>query len=78
MTDRFQMTIDDINSPMPDRDLACAAYLRDSVEALIAAALAAGWSADEVDNALLGLVQDRIADSRDRAVLDGMPDQREH
>ena len=63
------MTNNDRQFPTGDRDLDCAAWLRDGVDALIATALAAGWSEDEVGNALLSLAQDRITEARDNAVL---------
>jgi hypothetical protein len=47
-----------------DRDLECEASIEAEFEALIGRALAAGWSEDEVANALLSLAQNRIEDSR--------------
>ena len=52
-----------------DRDVDCAAYLRVGFDRLIADAMAAGWSADEIGNALLGLAQDRVTSARDDALL---------
>jgi len=47
-----------------DRDLDCEASIESEFDALIARALAAGWSEDEVANALLSLAQTRIEASR--------------
>ena len=44
-----------------DRDLDCSTYLEAGIEGLVVKALAAGWNEDEISNALLGLVQDRIS-----------------
>jgi hypothetical protein len=47
-----------------DRDIDCEASIEADFEALFDRALAAGWSEDEVANALLSLAQSRIEDSR--------------
>lgn len=53
-----------------DRDIDCEASIEAEFEALIDRALAAGWSEDEVANALLSLAQDRIEASRADAFVD--------
>jgi len=47
-----------------DRDIECEASIEADFEALIDRALAAGWSEDEIANALLSLAQNRIEASR--------------
>lgn len=56
-----------------DRDLDCSNYLEAGIEGLVVKALAAGWNEDEISNALLSLVQDRISEARDNAILDFGP-----
>lgn len=57
-----------------DRDLECEAYLLRAFDMLVAKAFAAGWSEDEICNALLSLAQERIAAARDGAVLESSPE----
>lgn len=56
-----------------DRDVDCASYLEAGIEGLVVKALSAGWREDEISNALLGLIQERIFEARDDAVLDFGP-----
>lgn len=57
-----------------DRDLQCADFLQSGLDEMIVDALSAGWSEDEICNAILSLAQDRVADSRDDAVIDIGPE----
>jgi hypothetical protein len=66
-------TMSDSGSATGDRDLDCVTYLEAGIEGLVVKALVAGWSDDEISNALLSLVQERISESRDDAVLDFGP-----
>lgn len=52
-----------------DRDLDCEASIEMEFEALIERALAAGWSEEEVTNALLSLAQNRLENSRADALV---------
>jgi hypothetical protein len=51
----------------PDREIDCEFYLEPTFQALAEASVAAGWTEDEVDSALIGLARARIA-MRDRMV----------
>ena len=52
-----------------DRDLECEAALEAEFEDLIGRAVASGWTADEVANALLSLAQDRVETIRADAII---------
>ncbi|GAB4351038.1 MAG: hypothetical protein Kow0026_07750 [Oricola sp.] len=56
-----------------DRDIDCEAAMEAEFEALIDRALAAGWSEDEVTNALLSLAQNRVDASRADAFIGAEP-----
>lgn len=66
-------TMSEGSSATGDRDLDCATYLEAGIEGLVVKALAAGWSDDEISNALLGLIQERISEARNDAILDFGP-----
>ena len=57
-----------------DRDLQCADFLQAGMDELIVDALSAGWSEDEICNAILSLAQDRMTDARDSAIIDIGPE----
>lgn len=52
-----------------DGDLACELGIEGEFDALFARAVRAGWSADEVANAMLSLAQTRIQSMRDGAFI---------
>jgi hypothetical protein len=52
-----------------DRDLECEASLEAEFEALMGRAVEAGWTVDEVTNALLSLAQARVEAMRADAVV---------
>lgn len=52
-----------------DRDLECEASLKAEFEVFIGHAIEAGWTADEVANALLSLAQARVETMRTDAVV---------
>jgi hypothetical protein len=56
-----------------DRDLECELAISPEFQRLIETALAAGWSDDEVANALLSLTQDHVHTMRSRAIIDTPP-----
>ncbi|MFZ2103499.1 MAG: hypothetical protein WAU86_23345 [Oricola sp.] len=53
-----------------DRDLDCELAIETEFDAMIERAKEAGWTADEVTNALLSLAQARIEESRADAFVD--------
>lgn len=53
-----------------DRDLDCEEFLQSGFEGLVDRALAAGWSEDEIGNALLSIAQERVVAARDNAFAD--------
>ena len=56
-----------------DRDLECELALAPGFQKLVDDAIAAGWTDEEVANALLSVTQDHVHAMRSGAIIDIMP-----